>query len=369
MRELAAVAIGVVVALAALGRASVGPETRFDELALGASTSSFYAKRGEYPIHCRTLEDADACIRGFRARGGGRVVLWLGNSQLHAVNQLKPGEETAAAVLSRRLAASDRDLLTFSQPNANLQEHWLLFSHLRRSLPVEWLLLPVVFDDLRETGIRAELAPALDKRETRVGLAASEVGRRILAVNAEKPADDFAALAETVQEAVETGMNGWLENHVRLWAQRPELRGRLFSKLHELRNATLGITAQSRRKLIRGRYDLNMAALEAMLDEATANGIRTLVYIVPLRDDVEVPYDEAEYAQFQSEVEALAHSRGAAFANLASIVPGEFWGMKDSTSASGQPELDFMHFQASGHAILARALGDRLEAEMRRDTR
>jgi len=32
------------------------------------------------------------------------------------------------------------------------------------------------------------------------------------------------------------------------------------------------------------------------------------------------------------------------------------WGRKDATSANGTPELDFMHFQAGGHRLLAGAM-------------
>ena len=42
--------------------------------------------------------------------------------------------------------------------------------------------------------------------------------------------------------------------------------------------------------------------------------------------------------------------------NLEGLVPGELWGTKDSTSLDASPELDFMHFQAAGHKLLASKL-------------
>jgi lysophospholipase L1-like esterase len=229
-------------------------------------------------------------------------------------------------------------------------------------LPIDRLILPVVFDDLRETGIRAPLLPALRDPETRAALENIEIGRTILEKNSDVAAGDFAALDQTVQESVETGLNDWLNDHFRLWAARPEMRGRLFADLHQYRNAALGITAQTKRKLIRGRYQLNMAALDAILIAASQSGIEAFVYIAPLRNDVEAPYDAGEYAAFKREVEELAARRGAAYANLESTVPGEFWGMKDSTDASGKLEFDFMHFQAPGHALLAEAIENLIDA-------
>ena len=110
-----------------------------------------------------------------------------------------------------------------------------------------------------------------------------------------------------------------------------------------------------------------MASLDAILDMASRSGIRTLVYVAPIRQDVDIPYDADEYAQFKREVEAVVGRHGAEFANLEAIVPAELWGQKDSTNFSGKLELDFMHFQASGHAVLADAVGKIIKSQIDRD--
>ena len=56
--------------------------------------------------------------------------------------------------------------LTFSQPNANLQEHFILFAHLINIFPIETLILPIVFDDMREDEVRKNIKIALDYYET-----------------------------------------------------------------------------------------------------------------------------------------------------------------------------------------------------------
>ena len=45
-------------------------------------------------------------------------------------------------------------------------------------------------------------------------------------------------------------------------------------------------------------------------------------------------------------------------------MPGELWGMQDATDGGGQPEYDFMHFQARGHALLAEALAALLDPQI-----
>lgn len=362
--ELGAIAAGTLIAAAWLVLFSRGPDTNFEDLALGKATTTYYAAVDGHPIHCKTLEDAGTCIEGSRARGLDRVALWLGNSQIHSLNQQQPGDRTASLLLFHPLQARGIDFLTFSQPNANLQEHLVLFANLVQRLPVEWLILPVVFDDLRETGLRAEIATALDDSGTVATLSKFPIGERIMAQKPKTKRNDLAALDQTVQEASEKGLNAWLDHHVGLWASRPEIRGRTISGLLRFRNRILGIDAQSKRKMIPSRYRANMDALATMLALAADAGIRTTTYIVPIRDDVEPPYDAKAYARFQAEVEALAREYGATFANLGPIVPGELWGMQGATSSGGEPEYDFMHFQARGHAILAEALAALLEPQI-----
>lgn len=359
--ELTSMAAGAVLGLAALVWAFGGTRTTFEDLALGPTTRAVYARVDGAPIHCHSLEDADECIAGFRARGAPTLTLWLGNSQLHGVNRLEEGQENAPPLLFRRLRSHGEDLIAFSQPNANLQEHLVLFSYLRSRLPVKRLILPVVFDDLRETGIRGNLLAALDDPATREALAAHEVGRRILEDQSNMAAGDLAALDQTVQEYSETALNDWLDEHSELWRTRPEARGQLFTRLYELRNRVFGIDAQSVRQLIPGRYAINMAAAKAILSDARAAGISVLLYVVPLRDDVKTPYDPEQYARFQREIADLATAEGAVFANLSSLVPAEDWGMKNTVRLNGKAEIDFMHFRAAGHALLARAIGDLME--------
>lgn len=359
--ELAAILVGALIALAALHIGFSARDQRFEDFALGEATTSVYASVDGAPIHCQSVEDAAGCLSGHALRGARPVALWLGNSQVHAVNQLKPGEENAPPILFRRLAGRGLELITFSQPNANLQEHLVLFTYLAARLPVRQLVLSVVFDDLREVGIRAAIAPALQDPEVIARLERHEIGGKIIARSGKLAAGDLAALDQTVQEVSEKALTRWLEEHSTLWALRPQARGALFSNLYLLRNTLFGITAQSQRKMIPGRMAMNLAAGRALLADARERGISVLVYVVPLRGDVAAPYVETEYAHFKREIEALARSEGAAFANLESLVPAPLWGEKSSTNLEAGAELDFMHFQAGGHALLAEKLGELLD--------
>ena len=332
--------------------------TNFEEVALGSETTAVFARVDGVPIHCIDLRDIEGCLAGIRARHPSRVALWLGNSQLHAINQYETGERTAPALVHDRLAGAGLDLLTLSPPNANLQEHYALFEYVRARVPLELVIVPLVFDDLREDGLRATIASALSDPATRAGLEQRPEGTELARRYDGAPAaiEDLAGVAQTVQERSEKFLNGWLEEHWKLWDARPEVRGALFRGVYLVRNSLFGIDAQSTRHVIPARHDRNIAALRGMLASAAAAGIAPVVYVVPLRNDVAIPYDPAEYAQFKSEVREIAREDGARFADLESLVPAGYWGRTLAGGVGGGTEIDFMHFQAEGHTLLAEAV-------------
>lgn len=352
LRAIGPIAVAAVIALSLLRYLSTGPERDLEDAALSEGTSSYFAKHDGFLIHCRDMRDAQQCVAGMRARNGQEAVLWFGNSQLHAVNQMRAGEEPAPPILFRKLLQRNVDLLTFSQPNATMLEHYVLFEHLRHHVPVRAVVLPVVFDDFRDQGVRTTLRDALTDRRTRDSLNETEVGKQIL-TNYSTTGGDLAGLRDTVQYRVEQELSVWLEEHSMLWSRRGKARGKLFLNLFRLRNSLFGITPQSKRLLLKGPYRLNMRALDALLASAHEQHIRVLVYIVPLRNDVAIPYVTAEYERFKQDVRDKARAHQAVLADLEDLVPAEHWGAKQGTTVGAATELDFMHFQSPGHVLLA----------------
>ena len=339
-------------------------DVNFDELAFVDGTTSYFAKVNQLQIHCNTFPRIYQCINDYKNLGGNEeVILWLGNSQLHAINQMRTGDETASAILYRDLKTEYKHLLTFSQPNASLQEHYVLYEYLSQKLPISYLLLPVVFDDLRETGIRSGLKDAFKIGEVSTNLSRTEIGRTLIAIQGDKDVvgSDMDALDATVQEKVESYLNSQLESIWGIWAERSSFRGNLMNYLYLLRNWIFGITPSSVRKMIPGRYRLNMQSLKAIMHSANQKDIKVLIYIVPIRDDVTIPYDLHQYNKFKSEVELAAKKESARFINFEGLVPTKFWGSKPSTNLVDVEELDFMHFQAKGHEVLAERLLSELE--------
>jgi len=339
-----------------------GKQIRFDELALGANSVSYFATINGYKIHCTGIKGGEECIHGWEIRGRKPIVLWLGNSQLDAINQKKPGDENAPPMLFRSLSPYDIDVLAFSQPNVNLQEHYVLFEYLINRLSIQILILPIVLDDTREDGLRQDFTAALDDSQVELALRKSLIGQSLLKYgSANSASGDLAGLNGSNQLSVEGYINNWLEKNSAIWASRSGLRGQLLNFLYQLRNAVFGITPQSKRRIIPGRYENNINAFRALLSSSAEKGIHVLVYIVPIRNDVETPYVETEYLQFKQDVKRVAWQEGAVFANLDELVPAQYWGEKNSTSVNRGAELDFMHFQAGGHRLLAERIYKLLE--------
>jgi len=149
-----------IIAGAIIGFAIVGSLTKdkvdFENLALGEYTSDYFATSDGYPIHLSRLKQPfiDNIIEGWKIRGKRDVLLVLGNSQTHAINQMKDSEITYNEMLFNNYEKDSIDVIAQSFPNANLQEFLLGFEYWKSKVPIKQLLVPLFMDDLREDGIR-----------------------------------------------------------------------------------------------------------------------------------------------------------------------------------------------------------------------
>lgn len=336
---------------------------KFDQLALGPETVAVFGAYQGDVIHCTTIDTAAECLKPAIARNLHPMIVWAGNSQLHGINQPKAGDETAPVLLARDLRPRGAEVLAFSQPNADLQEHELLFEYLLAQGKPDIFILPICFDDTREDGIRDEMAVGFKDPAVRRALEGAPLGVRLAQAqqNASLPGD----AKKTLQEVVEARLEGFLSDHSTLWSARAQARGTIADNLYVLRNAVLGIQPTSKRRTIEPIYRRNMDSLHAILARARAENVRVLTYVTPLRNDVAPPYDAAEYARFKSEVQAMAAAEGATFTDLENLVPANDWGTKNSTSSTQGQEIDFMHFQGAGHVLLKQAIAAQLAAMLK----
>lgn len=286
-------------------------------------------------------------------------LLWLGNSQLHYINQYTKGDHLSPYWLKMKWGTPDCiDPLGFSLPNAGIQEFFILSQVVSKYISIDGLIVELVFDDLREDNLRSDFAEILPDEITSYISGTSQVGADILkkfymVTNIDN--GDKDALTGTIQKPVESWLNDNLNKTWKLWAKRPQIEGMVLLELYSLRNYVFGIKPTSIRKMIKTRYDLNMAALNEMLVSFKAKNIPVLLYIAPIRQDKPIPYELDEYARWKEQVSKIAKKHNAVFMNLEKLVPAEYWG-----SYVGD-EIDFMHFQGIGHKMVADALLPHLE--------
>jgi hypothetical protein len=189
---------------------------------------------------------------------------------------------------------------------------------------------------------------ALKDPDTANALSQTKAGRHILGYIEENRNENQAS--KTPQDISEEAITAFLDKHFTLWRSRPQLSYHLYLAFYQIRNRVFGITAQTTRKMIPLNYTINFDSLTALLDRARAKDIQVLVYIAPTRMDVEIPWSKEEYEKFKKELADLARAKGAKFENMEGIIPGEYWGKKEMGQGL---ELDFAHFQARGHEVLA----------------
>ena len=347
-------------------------KTNFDEFGLGEGTSSYAPVLNNYPIQAiHSLKEIGEIKTGWQQRHHKQTLLWLGNSQLHGINQYKKGDRNAVEALHIALQPNGKDVIAFSLPNANLQEHYLLFAYFVEHFQLNQLLIPVFLDDTRENGIRNTLVDVPIDQATRQVLASTSIGERILEQTADNtPSATSSASSETsgiratIQEKAETAITGWLTAHSQTWRSREQARGDIYLLLYNTRNKIFGIRPESQRKIIPANYQANMAAFESILSLAQQKNIQVQVYIPPIRNDISLPYDPKEYSSFKQYVSELCKKHNAAYVNLEKTVPDQYWKI-NKPGKNGASTLDFMHFEAPGHEILADTLFNHLQTSKR----
>ena len=216
----------------------------FDELALGEEATPVFNYIDIKSIHCQDLIDADKCITEYKESNLVNLIVLLGNSQIHAINQNKAGDETLVPIIHRELLPKGAYFMALSQPNASLQEHYILFEYLKSKMDIKLLVLPVVFDDTRETGVRNTIAGVFDGRVVTDQLISTELGKTLFDNYSEKDSsgNNLNVDLDTIQQKVEYVLNNKLGLLWEGWKSRESIRGDLFVSLYQFRNWLFNIT-------------------------------------------------------------------------------------------------------------------------------
>lgn len=380
--ELPALSVLAFVVAVAFGLSAVwwifsGRHEDFAAAGLGINTSVH-----DDPLHyanrrtvCFAIDDLDQCLAGLSPSPARKRLLWIGWSQLYAINDFHPGDRTGPSLVAERLDAAGIDLIAVAMPNINPREELVVYEYLRRRIRLSGLIVPAWLQGMKQEGIRPTWQAALADHDIRSELAQLPSGASILSsVPAEaKSAQETAQIVQsehtqTTQQRVETWLTAKLDDLLLLWRLRGEAQGefkiallRGKEQVLRLRNLLLGTRAENWINVIPPvRYAINMRALTDLITVARRDELPVLVYVPPRPQGHRFPFEPALYASFKKECADVARASGAAFANVEDTVADDVWGEADN--GAGEIVTDYSHFTAAGHRQMATAVSDALAA-------
>ena len=347
----------------------------FAAAGLGINTTSNEASfyDGGRRVVCFSIEDLDRCLGQLPPSTARKRLLWLGWSQLYAINDFHAGDRTGPALLAERLDGADVDLFAIAMPNINPREELLVYEYLRPRLKLSGLIVPAWLQGMKQEGIRPTWQAALADPAVRSALAALPSGAGVLAAVGPqaKSAQEIGQQnlvkdTRTTQERVEQWLVAELSDRLAPWRVRSEAQGEIKltllagkEQVLRLRNLVLGTRAANWINVIPPvRYGINLEALTDLVSTARRDGLPVLVYVPPRPSDRRFPFDPAVYAAFKSDSERIARSLGASFANIEGAVADDLWGEADN--GAGEIVIDHNHFTAAGHRLMADALAGAL---------
>ncbi len=335
-----------------------------DDVGLGLNTVAFTedidGRRISGPF--RDVPLVRETFAAYRAEGRP-VVLWLGASQLYAINDPEPSDRLAVAFAQDAAAArgSDSAYVMTASPNSNLHEILcMLLAYRQRGLRPDALVISFTYDDLKEPGIRDTALELLelpfdDETKALCGPAAAHITR---AAAAEQDADADAAPIErtattgTPQERLEDELLDFLDARWPAYTHRATLRSRAITAWKTpVTRLAFSVLERPKQLVPDDMRAWNETAFDALLALAAADGVPVFVYKAPHRPDARVFFhDRQAYDDCHAELRDRVRGDGAEWNDFETLVPTELWGRTNE----GAP--DVFHFRVEGHRLLGRAV-------------
>lgn len=289
---------------------------------------------------------------------GFRVLLWMGASQLHSISAARDGQ-AIAAVHANALAAARSARTRYVQLSyGNANPHELLGVYLlarQGGFRPDGVIVSVIYDDLREPGIRREISPTIDLG---LQLAGGEgVGDLVTEMAARSDVATTSpvvrnAMEGTPQQALESFLVGWLERVWPGYESRQRLKGMLeIAWKQEVARIVLGRERRTSVLVDTAEEEYGMRAFESLRRLTARDGIPLYIYRAPLRRKADFSYyRDQDYRAFSARMEAWCRANGIAYRDFDALIPGDLFGLTNS----GLP--DYFHFEEPGHEILGKAV-------------
>ena len=304
-------------------------------------------------IICSGKSDFDQCVNINKKNN----VLLLGNSQLNGIINKKNDDFLTSYYLFNKLKNRNQNLITFALANGSLSEFLILTEYITNKIKLEKIIISLVYDDLREGSIRKDISDFFDQQNFKDQFASTKHKKKILekTTNKKNVIKKFEN-KDTPQKIVEKKFNEFFNYCCNLNEKKLLGSNRIYHNLYLLRNYVFNINPSTERKLIPAFYEDNINSLREIIKFSKKNNIALYLYIAPIRNDIKIPYNKDQYKNFIKFIKKLSESNNLPFKNFEKEIPNHMWGTKPGTSLNRDVEVDFMHFQGTGHKIFSSSI-------------
>ena len=268
-----------------------------------------------------------------------KSILFLGNSQMGAINNFKSGDLSYISFLSKNLKSkkSTISIKGLWLPNANIKEFEMIHQTLDKcDINTKLIMIPVFLDDTRINDIRDELDnyPYLICQKE----------KSINSVNSPN--------LSNIEK-----LNNNIKKRFKVFEDLDGLNEKFRIDIYKIRNYFFNIKPTTIRNIRKTSYEDNINSLSNIIKVRGNKKLKTLVYIPPLLNSNNggpIPYKKIDYINFKKQISKICKPQNCIYLNLENEVPTNLWGLKMSTNFKTQKEeLDFMHFTGQGHKIFA----------------
>jgi hypothetical protein len=329
-------------------------QRRVDTLLMGDPTATTMPSQANYDMSCG--EQVGAFWPFIPDATKQRLVVLCGMSQMHAINDRKPGDRIIGQWMDDALKPKGVRVWVEAAPNLCNEEatmQMISFCSQPRTTPAVFIY-GLCFDKFRNVDLRPGYQDFMRSRPDIEAAyqATAERYAKTYPMATTKMLSSLQDLHSAAGEDQHT-FESWLREAVGSWLplvkERKNINANASLDLFLARNWILHITPTSKRPIIASRYEMNKQFLSMMADIAKEHHVQFIVYVIPLNPMAENPYVPEEYEAFKVYARQFAQDRGLPFANLEKVVPAGEWGF-----FMGGP--DFKHFKEVGHERTANAV-------------
>ena len=332
-----------------------------EEFGVGLNTVVKKAFLDSLNINSTWVYDLEKLVSGARKMYSKqkKIVLILGASQLHAINNPETNSELMIEKLNKLDSDSSRIYIQASIPNANYHElYWIREFFRKAEIPIYCTCLSICYDDLRERPIKPEFLKFIKKKFPKIE-PSNYVKNEILRENLEE------------EDSIKKPPSYLIEKFIvsKIEKLSPSYKGRVkiiaknnidFTK--NLSESIVFLSGMKLRASLEGERKIpkinsidsiwNLNAINAFFDDAVINNEKLFVYYQPLRPhDLIFPYNSNSFFGMKNFLSSCCSgNKNLDFVDLTNIIPQKYWGKTNL----GYP--DIFHFQETGHQILADSL-------------